>query len=407
MTAHESLGDLAAFDPFDAAQRGTHHAVMAELRARCPVARVDSGMVVVSRFDDVRAALSERTMLNSHAARAPGVVVPPEDRLFFFEYDPPEHVPLRRLLLDLLSRQRAEREVSFIRALVEELLRGLLGTGGGEIVSQFSVPLSGRMMMRVAGFPADDALQWRRWINDMAVSGFSFTNRNDRGEGYEACYPELLAYVDDHLAARAADVDAPDDLLTRVAHAAIDGEPLSRTQQRMIMVSVVAGGSNTLVNFVSNTLLALARDPALVEALRADRDLVTAAVEESLRRDAPSMYITRLCGAATEIAGVAIDADEKVLLGLASANRDEAVYPDAESFRLDRAGQPPHVAFGWASHLCLGAPIARQVGVTMLTTFLDLVETITVAPGTVPVPTASVQGNGLAELRLRLEPRDG
>ncbi|MFI5047997.1 MAG: cytochrome P450, partial [Acidimicrobiia bacterium] len=293
----ESLGDLANFDPFDPAQHGTHHAVMAERRERCPVARVDSGMVVVSRFDDVRAALSERTMLNSHAARAPGVVVPPEDRLFFFEYDPPEHVPLRRLLLDLLSRQRAEREVPFIRALVEELLGGLLGTGGGEVVSQFSVPLSGRMMMRVAGFPADDALQWRRWINDMAVSGFSFTNRNDRGVGYEACYPELLAYVDDHLAARAADVDAPDDLLTRVAHAAIDGEPLSRTHQRMIMVSVVAGGSNTLVNFVSNTLLALAGDPALVEALRADRDLVTAAVEESLRRDAPSMYITRLCGA--------------------------------------------------------------------------------------------------------------
>jgi cytochrome P450 len=114
------------------------------------------------------------------------------------------------------------------------------------------------------------------------------------------------------------------------------------------------------------------------------------------------MYITRMCTRHTDIQGTTVDADDKLLLGLASANRDESVYPDAEEFRLNRAQQLPHLAFGWGAHLCLGAPIARQVGITTLETFLDLVESVELQPGTVPVPYLSVQGNGLDELQCRL-----
>jgi cytochrome P450 len=394
--------DLTAFDPFDPAQRGTHHQFMAQFRTRCPVARLPSGLVVLSRYGDVRAALSDRSMRNSHASRAPGVSVPPEDQLMFFEYDPPEHTALRRLMLDQLSAKQAARQAPFIRAVAEELLGDLIATGGGDVVSRLSVPLSGRMMMRLAGFPAADAAQWREWIGDHAISGFAFTNRNERGEGYAQCYPAVLVYIDGYLAARARASEPPDDVLTRVVAARVDGRPLTQTQKRMILFSVVSAGSNTLTNFISNTMLSLARDPELVEALRRDRSLVPVAVEESLRRDAPSMYITRMCTRGTDIQGTTVEPDDKLLLGLASANRDESVYPGAEDFRLDRSEQPPHLAFGWGAHLCLGAPIARQVGITTLETFLDLVESIELQPGTVPVPYLSVQGNGLDELQSRM-----
>ncbi len=298
------MRDLADFDPFDPDQQGTHHDVMGHLRDRCPVARLRSGMVVLSQFDDVRAALSDRTMRNAHAARAPEVFVPPEDRLMFFEYDPPEHTALRRLLLDLLSRERAARQAPFIRQVVEELLGGLLAAGGGDLVERLSVPLSGQMMMRLAGFPVDDAAAWRHWIRDMVVTGFSFTNRNERGVGFADCYPDVLDYLDAHLAARAAELRPGD----------------------------------------------------------------------------------------------------KLLLGLASANRDDTAYPDAGAFRLDRTDAPTHLAFGWGAHLCLGAPIARQVGATTLECFLDRVESIELEPGTAPVPYRSVQGAGFDELRVRLTP---
>jgi cytochrome P450 len=394
---------LAGFDPFDPEQAGRHHEVMAELRAKCPVARLSSGMVAVTRYPDVREALNAPTMRNSHAGRAPGTFVPPEDRLFFFEYDPPEHSALRRLLVDLLSRPQAERKAPAMRILAEELLYPILKAGSGELVHQFSIPFAGRLMMQVAGFPENDAPRWRAWIQEMVLSGFSFTNRNERGVGFAQCYPDILSYLDGHLMLRAESERQPDDVLTRVVGAQLDGiEPLTRTQKRMILFSVVSAGTNTLVNFVSNTFLSLARDTGLVETLRRDRSLVPMAVEESLRRDSPSMYITRMCAQTARVGGVSIAAGEKLLLGLASANRDESVYPQPEAFRLDRDKEPPHVAFGWGGHLCLGAWIARQAGVAILDALLDTVGTLELVPGRTPRPYLSPQGNGLDELPVRL-----
>jgi cytochrome P450 len=157
-----------------------------------------------------------------------------------------------------------------------------------------------------------------------------------------------------------------------------------------------------MVNFISNTLLSLAREPELVAAIRRDRSLVPVAVEESLRRDSPSMYLTRVCADRARFDGTELAEGEKVLVGLASANRDETAYPDATVFRLDRDDQPGHLAFGWGSHLCIGAPIVRTAGATLLDALLDHVSALELEPGTTPVPYLSPQGNGLDELWLRL-----
>lgn len=375
---------------------------MAELRATCPVARLSSGMLVVSRYADVKSMLSDPHMSNNDAARAPGIEVPEQDRFFFFEYDPPLHLPLRRLLRDLLSRQRAEAATPEVRALILELLSPLLDAGGGEMVEEFTAPFAGRLMMRLAGFPEEDAPRWRQWIRDMIRSGFSFTNHNERGTGFQQCYPDLLEYLDRHIEDRARSADHPDDALSRVVTAEIEGQPLSRTLQRMILVSIPSAGGNTMGNFINNTLLSLASDPELVEGLRRDRTLVPEAVEESLRRDSPSMFISRVCRQPAEVHGTSLAGGQKVLLGLASANRDATVYHDPDAFRLDRDDQPPHLAFGWGSHTCIGAHIVRHAGTTLLNTLLDLVAAIGLEPGTAPRPYLSPQGNGLDELRLRL-----
>jgi cytochrome P450 len=117
------------------------------------------------------------------------------------------------------------------------------------------------------------------------------------------------------------------------------------------------------------------------------------------------MFISRTCQEPAEVGGTPVSDGEKVLLGLASANRDESVYSDPDAFRLDRAGQPPHVAFGWGSHTCAGAHVVRHLGSTLLNVVLDLVWTIELEPGTTPVPYLSPQGNGLDELRVRLTRR--
>jgi cytochrome P450 len=392
---------IEGFDPFDLNEGPRHHERMAELRAHCPVARLDSGMLVLSRYQDVKDALIDPGMLNSNSARAPGVEVPPQDRLFFFEYDPPEHPALRAIVRTLLSRRRADERTAEVRELILTLLNPVLDRGGGNIVDEFTAPLTGRVMMRLSGFPEPDAPLWRGWVKDWIRTGFSFTNRNERGVGFAECYPEILQYLDRHLDERARATERPDDALTCVVEARIDGKPLSRTLQRMIVASLPPAGGNTMGNFINNTFHSLAHSPELFERMRTDRRLVPEVVEESLRRDSPSMFISRICATSGTIVDEPVAKGQKVLLGLASANRDETVYPYAREFSIDRQGQPPHVAFGWGAHTCVGAHIVRHLGATLLDTLLDVVATIEVEPGTAPTPYVSPQGNGFEELRLR------
>jgi cytochrome P450 len=114
------------------------------------------------------------------------------------------------------------------------------------------------------------------------------------------------------------------------------------------------------------------------------------------------MFISRVSKEARTIAGQDVEKGQKVLLGLASANRDESVHPDPTRFSIDRADEPPHLAFGWGAHTCVGAHVVRHLGSTLLNTLLDKVATIQVEVGTTPVPYVSPQGNGFDQLRLRL-----
>jgi cytochrome P450 len=393
---------IEGFNPFDADEGPHHFERMAELRARCPVARLDSGMMILSRFDDVKTVLGDPEMSNRNAGRAAGVEVPAADRMFFFEYDPPEHPALRAVVRDLLSRRKATERTEEVRALILELLTPVLEAGGGNVVDDFTAPLTGRLMMRLSGFPEEDAPMWRAWVKDWIRSGFSFTNQNERGTGFAECYPEIFAYVDRHLDQRARSTDRPEDALTCVVEASIDGKPLSRTQQRMIVTSLPPAGGNTMGNFINNTLYSLAQHPDVFERIRADRTLIPNVVEESLRRDSPSMFLSRVCAADKVIVDGPAAKGQKVLLGLASANRDETVYPNALEFSIDRSGQPPHLAFGWGAHTCVGAHVVRHAGATLLDTLLDTVATIEVESGATPVRYVSPQGNGFDELRLRM-----
>ena len=91
-------------------------------------------------------------------------------------------------------------------------------------------------------------------------------------------------------------------------------------------------------------------------------------MEESLRLDPPVLFVMRNCDKGAEIAGVRIEAGERVVVGIASANRDESVFDDAERYQLDR-GIPRHISFSGGAHLCVGARLARLVAYEALRAF--------------------------------------
>jgi cytochrome P450 len=113
------------------------------------------------------------------------------------------------------------------------------------------------------------------------------------------------------------------------------------------------------------------QERSLFEQLDADRSLIPNFIEESLRHDAPVQRTTRRCTRDLEFAGVAMCPGDWVEMGIGSGNLDEAVFPEAEAFRLDRDDPRHHLGFGAGSHVCPGATLARLEGVTAVTVLLD------------------------------------
>jgi cytochrome P450 len=154
-----------------------------------------------------------------------------------------------------------------------------------------------------------------------------------------------------------------DDMLATVATAVIEGEdgstgPLSDLELLMFFNLLVAAGSETTRNAIALGMAALIDHPDQWARLQADPSLVPAAVEEILRWSSPTLYNRRTATVDVEVAGHALNAGDKVTLWWASANRDEDVFTDP--FRFDIARTPnAHLAFGYRSHFCLGAALAR------------------------------------------------
>jgi cytochrome P450 len=161
-------------------------------------------------------------------------------------------------------------------------------------------------------------------------------------------------------------------------------------------------GNSTVRNSLPGALHTLLTHPQATESLREDRSLLPTAIEEILRHWTPVMHMRRTAAVDTEIAGVHIEAGQKVVPWLASANRDERVFPNADHFDIRRHPNG-HLSFGHGAHFCIGAQLARAELTAMLTALLDLPGTI--RPAGAPVRLRSNFHNLFKHLPVRYSDR--
>jgi hypothetical protein len=147
----------------------------------------------------------------------------------------------------------------------------------------------------------------------------------------------------------------------------------------------------------------LAASPELYAALRADRSLIPIAVEESLRHDSPVQVLARAVLADTEIEGQPLHPGDRVVFGVASANRDEAVYDAPDEFHLDRARPRDHLGFGAGPHVCPGASLARMEAIVAVDVLCDAVASMRLVDGFVPQPNPVFWALGHRSLPMVLE----
>jgi cytochrome P450 len=169
-------------------------------------------------------------------------------------------------------------------------------------------------------------------------------------------------------------------------------------------MNLIIAGNETTRNLIGNCLYTLATSPQLYARVRADHRLVPNVVEESLRFDAPVQVLGRAVLADTEIEGFPLKEGDRIVFGLASANRDEHIHEDPDSFRLDRPRLRDHVAFGYGPHICPGASLARLETVAVLEAFCDRVAAFRLTDDFKPEPNPVFWANGHRRLPAFLTP---
>jgi cytochrome P450 len=348
-------GERLLFDPSVA---NDPLAAYAHLRSECPVSRGEgwSGHphVIVSRYEEVLWALKHPEVFSS----APEAVdIGQEQKLIPLQVDPPEHAKYRRVLDPEFAPKRMAALEPSIRAQVNVLIDGFVDRGSCDAHEEFATPLPSGVFLALMGLPMADLPMFLRWRDDTVRPDVPPDDLAGAAAVRERVGHELSRYFDQKVAE--ARQDPQDNLLTRVAHAEVEGRPLTREETLGICHLLMLGGLDTVSATLDCALAYLAAHPERRQAIVDDPALMAAAVEELLRQQSPVMMIVRILKEDCELAGVPLKAGDHATILIGAANTDGAEFTDAEGVDFAREANR-HLAFGAGPHRCLGSNLARS-----------------------------------------------
>ena len=295
--------------------------------------------------------------------------------------DPPDHTRLRLLFqkASFTPKQLASWRPR-VQNIVDWLLDRIEPGKPVDFVLSFAFPLPVLVISEILGFPPEDREQVREWTINVSLPFFlalGMTSQ-EKWRRAEQAAKEFGQYARDLIRDRKR--NPKDDLLTAMVQAEHRGDFLNEDEVVANTVLLMIAGHETTSNLLANGLLAFIRHPEQIDLLRRDPSLIGPAVEECLRYDPPVKATVRWAREDLDLEGRRIQAGQKVLVVLASANRDPAQFPDPDRFDITRGVTPQqHTAFAVGIHYCLGAPLARQEGEVAFSTLFRRFHRFTLA----------------------------
>ena len=383
------MGD--SFDPY-AAGSETRYEAMAAIRASGGVVETPAGHYIATAAGVLAGLRDVEKFVGSFQDTS----ALPEDEVPISAIPEPRHGRVRRVINSVVAFHRLESVEPFVRDLAAALLRDAMTSTPVDLVPAYVDPIPSTVIAQVLGVPVEDRDLFAQWSDELLAIQQAATETRTLSE----YHPEFAAYVQAQIDRRRAMDDPPDDVITRFLRTDVEGELLSDDAVRTQTLFLILAGNETTRNLIGNVIHALATRPDLYEKVRADRSLIPAAVEESLRHDSPVQVLARAVLGDTEIEGQPLAPGDRVVFGVASANRDERTYEDGAAFRLDRTKPRDHLAFGAGPHIC---SLARMEAIVAIDVLCDAVATMRLVDGFVPQPNPVFWALGHRSLPMVLE----
>lgn len=359
---------------------------------------------VVTRYEDVQRVLhtftAARTPTPEQLERMGLEQLAPLGRIMVRQMlflDPPDHTRLRRLASTAFTPRRVEALRSHIQDIANRLVDKVMASGRMEVIADLAAPLPAIVTAELFGVPTEDHDMLKDWSADFAEMLGNFQHNPDRFARALAAAEGMSAYFQEQIVEHRR--QPRDGLISALIEAEVDGSTLTLDELVANLIVTMVGGQETTTNLIGNGLLSLLRWPEQLTKLQADRALMTSAVEELLRFEAPSQHTARLAPQDVEIGGKAIKKRQAVIAVMAAANRDPERFPDPDRLDLARTDNR-HMSFGWGPHFCFGAPLARLEGQIVFETVLDRMRDLELEP--VPLEWRTNLGlRGLTALPVR------
>jgi cytochrome P450 len=357
------------------------HPAIDRLRVEDPVHYIEGlGVWAVTRFDDVRELFGDSERVTARRSAASGYVPPPEGSFqrWFDENGLPAMAPMAHAHAHQLASQtftpravaRMETQAHEVVMRIAAPLQGRRGVV--DLVGEFTNRIPNAVISRITGVPpaADDEARFGALARDTVRGFFPFAGEEARA-ATERAGSALADWVREMAAERLR--RPQDDLISDLCLASQDGDRLTPEDVVVWVTSLIAAGSDTTAMAGTNALVTLLDRPADLARLRAERHLLPRAVNEVLRFTLTGS-LPRYALRDFELRGRTIRRGDTLLLCLAGANRDPAVYPDPHRFALDR--EIRQVAFfGNGERYCIGANLARAELAWMIGAALDFLPT--------------------------------
>ena len=350
---------------------GHHHLI-----EHCPLHKEDTfdpPFYVVSRHEDVLSMLTDPAQWTN--GDGPGVFF--QEGGVLGSADDPDHRRQRKVLQDGFRPAAIASLAPRVDIIGRELWdKAFTSDGEGDFVTLFAFPFPAIVIAEMLGIRPEDREQFGHWSDDI-VNGLGGGDLSLVAIANEGIYGFVDALVAERQEILERGETPPDDLLTVLTLAYRNGD-LQYGEVRRLSQQVLVAGHETTASLLSLMLYRLIQQPELVDLLRADPSLIPWAVEEFLRYDSPVQGLFRTNRDECVVHGEKIEADTKVQLLFAAANRDPEVWQDPDDIQLDRfgPGTKPHLAFGWGVHHCIGNVLARREGQLALRWMVETFEKV-------------------------------